>query len=76
MKLTPSQRLYGLGAILLVALTICSRNFSRRGEPSYIVPLAAAGVVYLLAIRELLSTPKFPTRVIAFGLAMAGLWLC
>ena len=76
MKLTPSQRLYGLGAILLVALTICSRNFSRRGEPSYIVPLAAAGVVYLLAIRELLSTPKFPTRVIAFGLAMAGLWQC
>jgi len=26
-KLTPSTRLYGLGAILLVALTICSRNF-------------------------------------------------
>jgi hypothetical protein len=34
-KLTPSHRLYGVGAILLVALTICSRNFSRMGETSF-----------------------------------------
>ncbi len=74
MKLTPSHRLYGLGAILLVSLTICSQNFSRRGEPSFITPLAVAGVAYLLAIRELLSTPKFPKRVIVFGLALAALW--
>src|SRR6266700_812180 len=73
-KLTPSHRLYGLGAILLVALTICARNFSRTGEPSFIIPLAAAGVAYLLAIRELLSTPTFPKRVIVFGLALAALW--
>ena len=76
MKLIAAHRLYGLGAILLVALTICSRNFSRRGEPSYFLPLAVAGVAYLLAIRELLSTPKFPRRVIAFGLALAGVWHC
>jgi len=75
-KLIAAHRLYGLGAILLVALTICSRNFSRRGEPSYFLPLAVAGVAYLLAIRELLSTPKFPRRVIAFGLALAGVWHC
>lgn len=74
MKLTPSRRLYGLGAILLVAMTIASRNFSRIGEPAFIIPLAAAGVAYLLAIRELLSTPKFPKHVIVFGLALAGLW--
>jgi alpha-1,6-mannosyltransferase len=73
-KLTPSHRLYGLGAILLVALTICSRNFSRTGEPSFIMPLAVAGVAYLLAIRELLSTANFPKRVIVFGLALAALW--
>ena len=73
-KVTPSHRLYGLGAILLVALAICSHNFSRTGEPSFIIPLAAAGVAYLLAIRELLSTPKFPKRVIVFGLALAGVW--
>ena len=60
MKLTPSHRLYGLGAILLVALTICSRNFSRTGEPAFFIPLAVAGVAYLLAIRELFSTPEFP----------------
>src|SRR5205807_8040994 len=48
--------------------------FSRTGEPSFIIPLAAAGVAYLLAIRELLSTPTFPKRVIVFGLALAALW--
>jgi len=74
LKLTPSHRLYGLGAILLVALTICSRNFSRTGEPSFLIPLAAAGVAYLLAIRELFSMPTFPKRVILFGLALAALW--
>jgi len=73
-KLTPSQRLYGLGAILLVALTICSRNFSSRGASSFLIPLAIAGVAYLLSIRELLSTSQFPKRVIIFGLALAGLW--
>jgi hypothetical protein len=73
-KLTPSHRLYGLGAILLVALTICSRNFSRTGGPSFFIPLAVAGVAYLLAIRELLSTPELPKRVIVFGLALSALW--
>jgi alpha-1,6-mannosyltransferase len=73
-KLTSSHRLYGLGAILLVALTICSRNFSRLGEPSFFIPLAVAGVAYLLAIREFLSTPEFPKRVILFGLALSALW--
>ncbi len=74
MKFTPSRRLYGLGAILLVALTIGSRSFSRTGEPSFFIPLAVAGVAYLLAIRELFSTPEFPKRVIVFGLALSALW--
>lgn len=74
MKLTPYHRLYGLGAILLVALTICSRNFSRTGEASFFIPLAVAGVAYLLAIRELFSRPEFPKRVIFFGLALSALW--
>ena len=74
MKLTPSHRLYGLGAILLVALTICARNFGRTGEPSFFIPLAVAGVAYLLAIRELFSSPGFPRRVILFGLALSALW--
>lgn len=74
MKLTASCRLYGLGAILLLALTICSRKFSGTGEPSFIIALALAGIAYLLAIRELLSTPKFRSRVIIFGLALAALW--
>jgi len=73
-KLTPSHRLYALGAILLVSLTICSRAFGRRGEPSFFTPLAVAGVAYLLALRELFSAPEFPKRVLVFGLALSALW--
>ena len=74
MKFTPSRRLYGLGVILLVALTICSRNFSSMGAASFIIPLAVAGIAYLLAIREFFSTPRFPRRVIVIGLVLAALW--
>ena len=74
MKLTPSHRLYGLGATLLAALWICARNFSRTGEPSFFIPLAVAGVVYLLVIRELFSTPEFPKRVVVFGLVLSAVW--
>jgi len=73
-KLTPSHRLYGLGVILLVSLTICSRDFDRRGEPSFFIPMAVAGAAYLLVIRELFSAPEFPKRVLVFGLALSALW--
>ena len=74
MKLTPSHRLYGLGAILLVALILCSRQFSGQGEAFAIIPLSVAGVAYLLAIREFFCTPSFPKRVIVVGLGLAALW--
>ena len=74
MKLTPSRRVYGLGVILLVSLYICSRHFSRVGDPSFLVPLAVAGIAYLLAIREFFSTPKFPPQVMVIGLALAAVW--
>ena len=70
----PSWRLYGLGTILLVTLTICSRQFSSLGAPSFIVPLAVAGVAYLLAIREFVSTPVFPMHVVVMGLVLAAAW--
>ncbi len=73
-RLTPSGRLYLLGAILLAALTICSRKFSSLGAPAFMVPLAVAVIAYLLAIRELFSTPRFPRRVIVIGLGLAALW--
>jgi alpha-1,6-mannosyltransferase len=73
-KLTPAHRLYGLGTILLVVQTICARNFSRTGEPPFFIPLAVAGIAYILAIRELFSTPEFPKRIIFFGLALSALW--
>src|SRR5437899_3943486 len=74
MKLTPSTRLYGLGAILLVALTICSRNFGDRGGPYFMATLTLAGIVYLLAIREFFATPRFPRRVVVIGLVLAAVW--
>lgn len=74
MKLTPSHRLYGLGAILLAALMLCSRKLSSVGELSFIIPLAVAGIAYLFAIRELFSTPEFPNRVIVIALVLAALW--
>ncbi len=74
MKLTPSHRLYGLGAILLVALTVCSRKLSSVGEPSFIIPLAVAGIAYLFAMREFFSAPKSPHRVLVVGLVLAALW--
>jgi alpha-1,6-mannosyltransferase len=73
-KLTPSRRLYALGAVILAALTICSRNFSSTGAPSFMIPLAVAGVAYLLAVREFFATPRLPQRVIIVGLVLAALW--
>jgi hypothetical protein len=73
-KLTPSRRLYAFGATLLIALRICSRKLSSMGEPSFIIPLAVAGIAYLLAIREFFSTPRFPRLVIVIGLVFAALW--
>lgn len=72
MKPSSSHRVYGLGAVLLVALTVCA--FSNAGGPSFVVLLAVAGVAYVLAVREFLTTPKFPRRVIVVGLAFAVLW--
>ena len=74
MKTSPWHRLYGLGAILLAALTLCSRKLSSVGELSFIIPLAVAGVAYLLAVRELFYAPGFPRRVIVIALVLAALW--
>jgi alpha-1,6-mannosyltransferase len=73
-RLTPTRRLYILGAALLVTLTICSRQFRNPGAPSFMVPLAVAGIAYLLAIREFFSTQGFPKRVIVIGLGLAAVW--
>jgi alpha-1,6-mannosyltransferase len=38
------------------------------------VSLTLAGVVYLLALRELFAAPKFPRRVVILGIVLAALW--
>jgi alpha-1,6-mannosyltransferase len=65
---------YGLGAILAAALTICSRNFGDRGGPHFMAALTLAGIVYLLAIREFFATPGFSRRVVVIGLVLAAVW--
>jgi hypothetical protein len=57
-----------------VALTICSRKLSSIGEPSFIIPLAVAGIAYLLAVRELFRTRQFPRQVVFTCLVLAALW--
>ncbi len=74
MRFTPSHRVYGLGVILLVALTICSRKLGGMGGPSFMIPLAIAGIAYLLAVREFFSMSGFPQRVTVIGLALAAVW--
>jgi alpha-1,6-mannosyltransferase len=73
-KLNASHRVYGLGAILLVSLFVCSRNFSRIGNPSFLVAAAVASIAYLLAIREFFSNPRFPGHLIVIGLVLAAVW--
>jgi len=65
---------YALGATLLVALTICSRNFGDRGGPYFMASLAVAGIAYLLAIRELFTTSGVSRRVVVIGLVLAAAW--
>ena len=74
MKIPPGWRVYLLGATLCVALTICSRNFGDRGGPYFMASLTLAGVAYLLAIRELFATPRFPRRVVVLGIVLAAVW--
>ena len=66
--------MYVFGTALLVALTICSRNFGDRGGPYFMAALALAGVAYLLAIHELFATPLFSRRLIVIGLVLAAVW--
>jgi alpha-1,6-mannosyltransferase len=73
-KVTPTLRMYALGATLCVALSICSRNWSDRGGPYFMAFLALACIVYLLAIREFFATPRFPRRVVVIGLVLAAVW--
>jgi len=87
-KITPAWRLYILGAILLVALTICSRNFGDRGGPYFMAALTVAGIAYLLAVREFFrgrgpirlrselvrATAEFPRHVVVIGLVLAAVW--
>jgi len=73
-KLTPSLRLYILGLIMFAALVIWARYRGRDGAPLFLVPLAIAGVGYLLAIRESAQTPKFAPQVVFACLALSVLW--
>ena len=74
MKIAAASRLYLLGAILLIALTICTRNFADRGGPHFMASLVVAEIAYLLAIREVFTAPKLSRRVVVLGLLLAAVW--
>jgi alpha-1,6-mannosyltransferase len=72
--LSPSCRLYGLGAIMLAALVACARAPGDVGAPPYIFTLAVACAAYLLAIREFIQTRRYPRHALFACLALAALW--
>ena len=74
MNTPPEWKVYTLGAILCAALTMCSRYFGDRGGPQFMAWLTLAGVAYLLAIRELFTTRKFPRHIVTIGLVLAAVW--
>lgn len=78
MTIASVWRVYALGAVLLVALTICSRNFADRGGPYFMASLTVAGIAYLLAIREFFVRPTFERtlsrRVVILGIVLAAAW--
>jgi len=73
MTITASHRLYGLAAVMFVALVACARFPGEVGSPRYLIALAVAGIAYLLAIREFFSAPRLPRRVVVIGLVLAAL---
>jgi hypothetical protein len=77
-KVNPEWRVYLLGGVLCVALTICSHTFSDRGGPYFMAFLTVAGIAYLFAIREFFATPQFrrriSRRIVIIGLVMAAMW--
>jgi alpha-1,6-mannosyltransferase len=73
-KLTPSRRLDLLGVVMLTALALWARYRARDGAPLFLIPLAVAGVAYLLTIRELSQTPSFARPVVLGCLALSFLW--
>ena len=74
MKLTPSHRVYGLAAVMFVTLVPCTRMPGGVGSTSYLITLAIAGIAYLLAVREIFATQRFPRRVVLVGLVATALW--
>ena len=62
----PAWRVYGFGATLCVALSICSSYFCDRGGPYFMASLTVAGIAYLFAIREFFAAPRFARRVVVY----------
>ena len=65
-----------LGVILLVALTICSRNFSSMGGPSFLIPLALPALRISWPFVSSSARQDFRSRVIVIGLVLAASVAC
>ncbi|MBV9252498.1 MAG: DUF2029 domain-containing protein [Acetobacteraceae bacterium] len=74
MRFAPSNRVYVLGAIVCVALIVCSLNWGDRGGIPFTSSLAVSGIAYLLAIREFFYARTLPRRVVLIGLLLAAVW--
>jgi Glycosyltransferase family 87 len=73
-KLTSPRRLYILGVVMLAALFVWDRYRGYDGTALFLAPLAVAGVVYLLTIRELSRTPKLARHVVFICIGLSVVW--
>jgi alpha-1,6-mannosyltransferase len=73
-NISPVRKLGLFGAVIFIALFGCARMPEGAMGSFYLVPLAIAGLAYLLAVRELFRTPHYPRQIIFACLALAALW--
>jgi alpha-1,6-mannosyltransferase len=59
---------------MTAALLACARIPGPVGAPPFLITLGVAAITYLLAMRELFRTRKYPLHVIVICLAMAAVW--
>ena len=59
---------------MFAALVVCSRSPGGAAGPSFLIPLAVAGITYLIAIREFFQTQTYLPHVVFACLALAALW--
>lgn len=74
LTMTPSARLYALGAIPCVTMLVFARAANSVGGTAYLITLAIAAITYLVVVREFARNPRYPCRVVYVCLLIGIAW--